>query len=114
MKTAILSDIPEAIKDYKAGKMLIVIDDEDRENEGDLVLAAEKTTPAKINFMVKHGRGLVCLPMLSNRLNELEIPDMVNSNTSSFHTAFSVSIDVKKAQPRVFRLLTGRTLFLPR
>ncbi len=96
MKTAILSDIPEAIKDYKAGKMLIVIDDEDRENEGDLVLAAEKTTPAKINFMVKHGRGLVCLPMLSNRLNELEIPDMVNSNTSSFHTAFSVSIDVKK------------------
>lgn len=96
MKTVILSSIPEAIKDYKAGKMLIVIDDEDRENEGDLVFAAEKTTPAKINFMAKYGRGLICLPMLSERLNELEVPDMVNSNTSSFHTAFSVSIDVKK------------------
>ena len=96
MRTAILSSIPEAIKDYKAGKMLIVVDDEDRENEGDLVLAAEKTTPAKINFMAKYGRGLICLPLLSERLNELEIPDMVNSNTSSFHTAFSVSIDVKK------------------
>src|SRR3989339_24680 len=95
MKTGI-SSIPEAIKDYKTGKMLIVIDDEDRENEGDLVLAAEKTTPAKINFMAKHGRGLICLPLLSKRLDELNIPDMVNSNTSSFHTAFSVSIDVKK------------------
>lgn len=96
MKTGIFSSISEALKDYKAGKMLIVIDDEDRENEGDLVLAAEKTTPAKINFMAKHGRGLICLPMLSKRLDELEIPDMVDSNTSSFHTAFSVSIDVKK------------------
>jgi 3,4-dihydroxy 2-butanone 4-phosphate synthase/GTP cyclohydrolase II len=90
-----LASIAEAIKDIKAGKFVIIVDDEDRENEGDLALAAEKVTAEAINFMAKHGRGLVCLPITGKRLDELGIPMMVGENTSKFATAFAVSVDAK-------------------
>ena len=90
-----LSSIPEAIEDIKAGKFIIIVDDEDRENEGDLALAAEKVTTEVINFMTKHGRGLICLPVIGERLDELRIPLMVGENTSKFSTAFTVSIEAK-------------------
>ena len=90
-----LSNIAEAIEDIKKGKFVIIVDDEDRENEGDLVLAAEKTTTEAINFMAKHARGLICLPIIGKRLDELGIPLMVGQNTSRFSTAFTVSVDVK-------------------
>ncbi len=89
------STIPEALEDFQQGKMLIVIDDEDRENEGDLTIAAEKTTPEIINFMAQYGRGLICLPMEGKRLDELKIPMMVQENTSSFETAFTITIEAK-------------------
>ncbi|MEG0772210.1 bifunctional 3,4-dihydroxy-2-butanone-4-phosphate synthase/GTP cyclohydrolase II [Clostridium sp.] len=85
--------IEEAIEDIKAGKMIVVIDDEDRENEGDLLMAAEKVTPEAINFMAKYGRGLICMPVSGERLKELDIYPMVAKNTDSHHTAFTVSID---------------------
>jgi 3,4-dihydroxy 2-butanone 4-phosphate synthase / GTP cyclohydrolase II len=85
--------IEEAIEDIKAGKMIVVIDDEDRENEGDLLMAAEKVTPEAINFMAKYGRGLICMPVSGERLKELDIYPMVSKNTDSHHTAFTVSID---------------------
>jgi 3,4-dihydroxy 2-butanone 4-phosphate synthase/GTP cyclohydrolase II len=88
-----IEDAVEAIRD---GKMIIVVDDEDRENEGDLTIAAEMITPEAINFMVRHGRGLVCLSMTPERLDELEIPLMVSQNTSRLETAFCVSIEAKK------------------
>ena len=90
-----LASIAEAIEDIKAGKFVIIVDDEDRENEGDLALAAEKVTKEAINFMAKHGRGLICLPVIGKRLDELGIPMMVGENTSKFSTAFSVSVDAK-------------------
>ena len=90
-----LSTIPEAIEDIKAGKFVIIIDDEDRENEGDLTLAAEKVTPETINFMALHARGLICLPVIGKRLDELRIPLMVGENTSKFSTAFTVSVEAK-------------------
>jgi len=85
--------IDEAIEDIRKGKMIVVVDDEDRENEGDLVIAAEKITPGVINFMAKYGGGLVCLPMLRERLEELHIERMVAKNTDPNKTAFTVSID---------------------
>lgn len=88
--------IEEAIEDIKAGKMIVVVDDEDRENEGDLLMAAEKATPETINFMAKHGRGLICLPMTKERLKELNIHQMVEKNTDLHETAFAVSIDAKE------------------
>ncbi len=91
-----LATIPEAIEDIKAGKMVIIVDDEDRENEGDLAMAAEKVTPAAINFMAKYGRGLICTPVIGERLDELRIPMMVQKNTSRFETAFTVSIEAKQ------------------
>ena len=90
-----LATIPEAIEDIKAGKILIVVDDESRENEGDLAIAAEKVTPDAINFMSKEARGLICLPIMGDRLEELSIPMMVQDNTSRFSTAFTVSIEAK-------------------
>ena len=90
-----LSTIAEAIEDIKAGKFVIIVDDESRENEGDLALAAEKVTPEAINFMAKQARGLICLPVIGKRLDELEIPLMVDDNTSKFSTAFTVSIEAK-------------------
>ncbi len=90
-----LATIPEAIEDIKAGRFVIIIDDESRENEGDLAMAAEKVTPDAINFMAKHGRGLICLPVLGERLDELSIPMMVGENTSKHETAFTISIEAK-------------------
>lgn len=89
--------IEEAIEDIKAGKMIVVVDDEDRENEGDLLMAAEKATPEAINFMAKYGRGLICMPTTKERLDELEIYPMVSNNTDPKETAFTVSVDVSTA-----------------
>jgi 3,4-dihydroxy 2-butanone 4-phosphate synthase / GTP cyclohydrolase II len=88
--------IDEAIEDLSKGKMVILVDDEDRENEGDLCMAAEKVTPEAINFMAKYGRGLVCLSLAPERIEELKLPMMTDDNTSSFGTAFTVSIEAKK------------------
>lgn len=85
--------IPEILDDLRAGKIIILVDDEDRENEGDFVVAAEKVTPEAINFMITHGRGLVCLAMTGERLDELGIPPMTAQNRSRFSTAFHVSIE---------------------
>ncbi len=85
--------IEEAIKDIKEGKMVIVIDDPDRENEGDLLMAAEKVTPEAINFMAKFGRGLICMPLEGERLRDLKIEPMVEKNTDNHETAFTVSVD---------------------
>ena len=87
--------VEEAIQQFQAGGMVIVVDDEDRENEGDLTIAADKVTPDAINFMARYGRGLVCLSMTGKRLDELGIPLIVSENTSKFETAFAVPIDVK-------------------
>jgi 3,4-dihydroxy 2-butanone 4-phosphate synthase/GTP cyclohydrolase II len=89
------STIEEAIEDIQAGKILIVVDDEDRENEGDLTIAAEKVTPEAINFMARYGRGLICLSMTAERLDELQIPLMVSDNTSLYGTAFCISIEAR-------------------
>src|SRR5512143_1036311 len=91
------SSIPDALSDFRAGKMIVVVDDEDRENEGDLTIAAEKVTPEAINFMARYGRGLVCLPMTAERLDELRIPLMVRDeqNSAKFGTAFCVPIEAK-------------------
>ncbi len=93
--SADLTMIPEAIEDIRQGKLLIIVDDEDRENEGDLAMAADRVTADAINFMAKHGRGLICLPITGQRLDELQIPMMVDRNTSKFTTAFTVSIEAK-------------------
>jgi 3,4-dihydroxy 2-butanone 4-phosphate synthase/GTP cyclohydrolase II len=87
--------VEEALEDIKSGKMIIVVDDEDRENEGDLLMAAEKVTPEAINFMATYGRGLICMPVIGSRLDELGIGDMVAKNTDNHETAFTVSIDAK-------------------
>lgn len=88
--------IKEAIDDIKEGKMVILIDDEDRENEGDLTIAAEKITPEAINFMAKHGRGLICLSLTPERVDHLKLPMMADMNTSRFGTAFTISIEAKR------------------
>lgn len=87
--------IDEAVAAIRDGRMIIVVDDEDRENEGDLTIAAEKITPAAINFMATYGRGLICMPMTQQRLEELDLPLMVAQNTTAFDTAFCVSIEAK-------------------
>ncbi|MFP4660767.1 MAG: bifunctional 3,4-dihydroxy-2-butanone-4-phosphate synthase/GTP cyclohydrolase II [Halanaerobiales bacterium] len=90
-----MNKIEEALKDIKEGKMIIVVDDEDRENEGDLVMAAERVDKESINFMIKEGKGLVCVPMDENRLRDLNLPLMVAENTEAHETAFTVSVDYK-------------------
>ena len=90
-----LSTIYEAIEDIKAGKFVIIVDDEDRENEGDLSMAAEMVTPEAVNFMAKHARGLICMPVIGKRLDELNIPMMVQNNTAKYGTAFTVSVEAK-------------------
>ena len=91
-----LSSMEEAIAELQAGKFLIVVDDERRENEGDLVMAAEKVTPEAVNFMVTHARGLLCMPMQESRLDELAIPLVDNNHTdSNMPTAFTMSVDYK-------------------
>ena len=91
-----LASVEEGIKDFQDGKMVIIVDDEDRENEGDLAVAADKVTPEIINFMATHGRGLICAPIIGQRLEQLKLPIMVDDNTSRNTTAFTVSIDVRK------------------
>lgn len=88
--------IDEAVNDIKNGKMVILVDDEDRENEGDLTMAADMVTPEAINFMAKYGRGLVCLSLMPDRVEHLQLPMMTTDNTSSFGTAFTISIEAKK------------------
>lgn len=88
--------IDEAVKDIKQGRMVVLVDDEDRENEGDLVMAAEMVNPEAINFMAKYGRGLICLTLTPDRADELQLPPMVSENTATFGTAFTVSIDARE------------------
>ena len=90
-----LANVAEVIEDIKAGKFIIIVDDEDRENEGGLAMAAEKVTTEAVNFMARHARGLICLPIIGKRLDELKIPLMVQNNTSRYATAFTVSIEAK-------------------
>jgi 3,4-dihydroxy 2-butanone 4-phosphate synthase/GTP cyclohydrolase II len=88
--------VEEALEEFRAGRMLIVVDDAERENEGDFVMAAEKARPEDVNFMTRHGRGLVCLPATAERLEQLDLPVMVGKNTSLLGTAFTVTIDAKE------------------
>src|SRR6266566_9116223 len=90
-----LATIPEAVADYEDGRFIIIVDDEDRENEGDLCVAAQLVTPDHVTFMSRHAGGLICLPVIASRLDELEIEPMVNHNTSRYGTAFSVSVEAK-------------------
>ncbi|MEO0037885.1 MAG: 3,4-dihydroxy-2-butanone-4-phosphate synthase [Bacteroidota bacterium] len=94
-KSLHLNTIEEAIEDIRQGKVIIVVDDEDRENEGDFLAAAEKVTPEMINFMATHGRGLICAPLTESRCKELELRPMVSNNTDHMETAFTVSVDLK-------------------
>src|SRR5512137_607668 len=87
--------VEQAIGEVRSGRLIIIVDDEDRENEGDLMVAADKASPENINFMSRYGRGLICLPMTAQRLAELQLPLMVHENTSRFETAFTVTIDAK-------------------
>src|SRR5204862_8189173 len=87
--------VPEAIEEIRAGRILVVVDDEDRENEGDLTIAAEKVTPEIINFMATHGRGLICLPLTAERCDYLRLPLISPQNTSNFGTAFCESVDAR-------------------
>jgi len=95
MKKKHLISVPEAVSYLKKGNMIIIVDDEDRENEGDLMIASEKVTPEAINFMSKHARGLVCVSLTEDRSNELQLPLMVDKNTSRFETPFTVSVDAR-------------------
>lgn len=88
-----LNSIEEAVKDFKEGKFVIVVDDEDRENEGDLIIAAEKITTEKVNFMLKHARGVLCAPITISRCDELDLPHQVQDNTSMLGTPFTVTVD---------------------
>ena len=88
-----LSTIEAAVEDFRKGKIIIVVDDEDRENEGDMIFSAEKSTPELVNFLVRHARGLICVPMEGKRLEELGIEMMTNYNTSLHETAFTISVD---------------------
>ncbi len=108
--------VVEAIEELRAGRVLIVVDDEDRENEGDLVMAAEHATPEAINFMITHARGLVCVPMTAERCEELKLPPMVTENTASHGTAFTVSVDARSGGTGISafdRALTVRLLADP-
>ncbi len=93
---SIFNSIEEAIDDFKAGKMLIVVDDEDRENEGDFILASQMITPEKINFLTKHGRGMICVPITSKRAKELDLDLMVQENTALHKTPFTITVDARK------------------
>ena len=109
--------IEEGVEEIRAGRILVVVDDEDRENEGDLVMAADKVTPETVNFMAKHGRGLICMPMMGDRLEELQISMMVSDNTAPPGTAFTVSVDARRGvttgTSAYDRAVTIRTLVDP-
>src|SRR2546428_3186595 len=92
----LFASIPDAAADIREGRMIIIVDDEDRENEGDLVCAGEKITPDMINFMARHARGLICLPLTEERCDELHLPPQVTDNTSRLGTAFTVSIEARR------------------
>src|SRR5438876_10935804 len=98
-----LATVPEAVSDFKAGKFVIVVDDEDRENEGDLVVAAQLVTPDHVSFITHHDSGLVCLPVVAKRLDELGLAPMVERHTNHRGTAFSFSIDART------KTMTGAT-----
>ena len=100
-----LNTIEEAIEDFRKGEFVIIVDDEDRENEGDLVVAAELITPEKVNFMLKHARGVLCAPITISRCEELDLPHQVSNNTSVLGTPFTVTID-KLDVLQVYRLPT--------
>ena len=106
--------IPEALEELRAGRLLVIVDDEDRENEGDLGMAAELVTPEAVNFMASHGRGLICCPLTGQRLEQLDIPLMVQRNTAVMGTAFCVSVDARRSESSgssaADRALTIRTL----
>ncbi|GEA16990.1 bifunctional 3,4-dihydroxy-2-butanone-4-phosphate synthase/GTP cyclohydrolase II [Moorella sp. E306M] len=109
--------IEEALDDIRAGRMVVVVDDEDRENEGDLIIAAEKVTPEAINFMATYARGLICVPMEGQRLDELELTPMVTQNTESMGTAFTVSVDAAEVTTGISafeRAITVKKLIDPR
>ena len=93
MENIKLSSIEDAVNDFREGKFLIVVDDEDRENEGDLIIAAEKITAEKVNFMLKHARGVLCAPITMSRCEELDLPHQVMDNTSVLGTPFTVTVD---------------------
>ena len=100
------SAVEDAIKDFQKGKIVIVVDDEDRENEGDFVFAAEKCTAEGINFMAKHGRGIICVALTEQRARELSLDPMVESNTSLHETSFTVSVDyIQERQPVFLRMI---------
>ena len=93
-----LSSIEDAIKDFREGKFVIVVDDEDHENEGDLIIAAEKIIPEKVNFMLKNARGVLCAPLTLSRAEELDLPHQVADNTSMLGTPFTITVDSKAAR----------------
>jgi len=109
--------IENAIKQLQRGDFIIIVDDENRENEGDLILAAEKATPSKLNYMITKARGIMCVPIIGHRLDELNIPLMVNNSNDKFNTPFTISVDAKKNTTTgvsVFdRLETIKTLINP-
>src|SRR5579872_1170241 len=88
-----LNSVEEIVADFRAGRMVLIMDDEDRENEGDLIMAAELATPAAVAFMIRHTSGIICVPMEEDRLTRLDLPQMVVSNSESHRTAFTVSVD---------------------
>lgn len=88
-----LDSIEDALNDFREGKFVIVVDDEDRENEGDLIMAAEKITPEKVNFMLKNARGVLCVPITLSRADELDLPHQVSDNTSMLGTPFTITVD---------------------
>ena len=95
MKTA-FDSVEDVLRDIRAGRMVVMVDDEDRENEGDLIMAAQKVTAEAVNFMIKFGRGLVCVPMMADRLRQLGIEEMVHDNRESFQTDFQISVDARR------------------
>jgi 3,4-dihydroxy 2-butanone 4-phosphate synthase / GTP cyclohydrolase II len=111
------ASIDQAVEEIRSGSLLVVIDDEDRENEGDLVMAADRVTPEAVNFMAKYGRGLICMPMMGDRLDELQISMMVSDNTAPLGTAFTVSVDARRGvttgTSAYDRAVTIRTLVDP-
>jgi len=111
------ASIEEAVEEIRAGRIIVVVDDEDRENEGDFLMAADKVTPEAVNFMAKHGRGLICMPMMAERLEELQISMMVSDNTAPLGTAFTVSVDARRGvttgTSAFDRAVTVRTLVDP-
>ena len=103
-----LSPVDDIIEDARNGRMFILVDDQERENEGDLVVPAQMATPDAINFMAKHGRGLICLALTADRIHKLDLPLMAQQNDSRHQTAFTVSIEAGKESAQGFRRPTGR------